>query len=176
MRKRFLEGTAETVIGLAILGLAGWTWRDASGRQQAAIGALAVAMLAARYLTYRARRATKAQAAAAILAEETAAAERATIAANRARALRARAATATEAVNAAIVEIVATQQALVRQAHPDDILVRMRAAEDAAYSSLDDIRRIADDDEDPAPTTSPPRAPLSVDHEVNRTFDGVSAR
>jgi hypothetical protein len=170
MRKRFLEYAAETVIGLAILALAGWTWRDASVRQQAAVGALVAAVIVARFMTYRARHATKARAAAAVLADESAAAERATIAAARARALRARAATATEAVNAAIVEIVATQQALVRQAHPDDILIRMRAAEDAAYSSLDDIRSIANDDPHPARPT-----PLRDDHEVSCAFDGVSA-
>ena len=40
------------------------------------------------------------------------------------------------AINATIVEIVAAQQAVVRAAHPDDILLRLTAAEDQAHTAL----------------------------------------
>jgi hypothetical protein len=39
-------------------------------------------------------------------------------------------------INATIVEIVAAQQAVVRAAHPDDILLRLTAAEDSAHTAL----------------------------------------
>jgi hypothetical protein len=39
-------------------------------------------------------------------------------------------------INATIVEIVAAQQAVVRAAHPDDILLRLTSAEDSAHAAL----------------------------------------
>jgi len=41
-----------------------------------------------------------------------------------------------------IVEAVAAQQALVRDAHPDDALMRMRAAEEHAHNATADLRRL----------------------------------
>jgi hypothetical protein len=41
-----------------------------------------------------------------------------------------------------IVETVAAQQALVRDAHPDDALLRMRAAEEHAHTVTADLRRL----------------------------------
>src|SRR5215475_7526021 len=41
-----------------------------------------------------------------------------------------------------IVEAVAAQQALVRDAHPDDALMRMRAAEEHAHDATADLRRL----------------------------------
>jgi len=42
-------------------------------------------------------------------------------------------------VQGVLVEIVASQQGLVRAAYPDDILTRLRAAEDAGQELLDDL-------------------------------------
>ncbi|HEY1488280.1 MAG TPA: hypothetical protein VGF84_19385, partial [Micromonosporaceae bacterium] len=42
-------------------------------------------------------------------------------------------------INATIVEIVAAQQAVVRAAHPDDVLLRLTAAEDRAHTTLQDL-------------------------------------
>jgi hypothetical protein len=39
-------------------------------------------------------------------------------------------------ITTTIVEVVAAQQALVRSAHPDDILIRLTAADDAAHAAL----------------------------------------
>jgi hypothetical protein len=63
-----------------------------------------------------------------------AAAETATLA--HTRALDALRESMTGAVNATIVEIVAAQQAVVRAAHPDDVLHRLTAAEDSAHAAL----------------------------------------
>ena len=43
---------------------------------------------------------------------------------------------------ALIVEAVAVQQALVRNAHPDDVLVRMRAVEEIARTASAQLRRL----------------------------------
>ncbi|HEY2794112.1 MAG TPA: hypothetical protein VGJ28_17235 [Micromonosporaceae bacterium] len=45
-------------------------------------------------------------------------------------------------LNGTIVEIVAAQQAVVRAAHPDDVLLRLTAAEDSAHSSLQGLSAI----------------------------------
>ena len=47
-----------------------------------------------------------------------------------------------EEINAAIVEIVAARQAVVRAAHPDDVLLRLTAAEDQAYAALQSVPEI----------------------------------
>jgi signal transduction histidine kinase len=44
-------------------------------------------------------------------------------------------------LNEVIVEAVAAQQAVVRAAHPDDVLMRLRRAEDGAHAALSDLRR-----------------------------------
>jgi hypothetical protein len=43
---------------------------------------------------------------------------------------------------ALIVEAVAVQQALVRDAHPEDVLVRMQAVEESARTASADLRRL----------------------------------
>jgi hypothetical protein len=43
---------------------------------------------------------------------------------------------------ALVVEAVAVQQALVRDAHPEDVLVRMRAVEESARTASADLRRL----------------------------------
>jgi hypothetical protein len=61
---------------------------------------------------------------------------------------------------ALIVEAVAVQQALVRDAHPEDVLVRMQAVEESARTASADLRRLLavaalldpDHAEDPAPS------------------------
>ena len=45
-------------------------------------------------------------------------------------------------LSALIVEAVAVQQALVRDAHPEDVLVRMRAVEESARTASADLRRL----------------------------------
>lgn len=45
-------------------------------------------------------------------------------------------------LNDVIVETVAAQQAIVREAHADDILLRLRRAEDGAHGALADLRRL----------------------------------
>lgn len=45
-------------------------------------------------------------------------------------------------LSALLVETVAAQQALVRDAHPEDSLLRMRAAEEHAYQASNDLRRL----------------------------------
>jgi hypothetical protein len=45
-------------------------------------------------------------------------------------------------LSALIVEAVAVQQALVRDAHPEDVLVRMRAVEENARTASADLRRL----------------------------------
>jgi hypothetical protein len=47
----------------------------------------------------------------------------------------------TAALNEVIVEAVAAQQAIVRSAHADDVLLRLRRAEDGAHAALADMRR-----------------------------------
>ncbi len=58
-------------------------------------------------------------------------------------------------LTAMIVEAVAVQQALVRDAHPEDVLVRMQAVEESARTASADLRRLlsvaALIDTDPAP-------------------------
>jgi hypothetical protein len=138
----------EAIVALAVLAFAGYELRDDSVPRQIAAAALVAVLIVVRIRAAFVTRSARARVTASLAADEADAAERATIAAERARMLRARAATATDAVNAAIVEIVAAEQAVVRQAHPDDVLMRMRGAEDGAYAALDDIRRIADDEDD----------------------------
>jgi hypothetical protein len=41
-----------------------------------------------------------------------------------------------------VVEAVAVQQALVRDAHPEDVLVRMQAVEESARAASADLRRL----------------------------------
>jgi hypothetical protein len=61
---------------------------------------------------------------------------------------------------ALVVEAVAVQQALVRDAHPEDVLVRMQAVEESARTASADLRRLLavaalldpDHAEDPAPS------------------------
>ena len=43
---------------------------------------------------------------------------------------------------ALVVEAVAVQQALVRDAHPEDVLVRMQAVEESARTASADLRRL----------------------------------
>ena len=50
--------------------------------------------------------------------------------------------TVTAGLNSVIVESVAAQQALVREAHPDDVIVRMQAAEEHAHTAAADLRRL----------------------------------
>jgi signal transduction histidine kinase len=59
-------------------------------------------------------------------------------------------------LSAVIVETVAAQQALVRDAHPDDALLRMRAAEEHAHTATADLRRLlaATAVAEPAPAAS----------------------
>ena len=45
-------------------------------------------------------------------------------------------------LSALIVEAVAVQQALVRDAHPEDVLVRMQAVEESARTASADLRRL----------------------------------
>ena len=45
-------------------------------------------------------------------------------------------------LTALIVEAVAVQQALVRDAHPEDVLVRMQAVEESARTASGDLRRL----------------------------------
>jgi hypothetical protein len=45
-------------------------------------------------------------------------------------------------LNDVIVETVAAQQAIVREAHADDVLLRLRRAEDGAHAALADLRRL----------------------------------
>jgi hypothetical protein len=45
-------------------------------------------------------------------------------------------------LTALIVEAVAVQQALVRDAHPEDVLVRMQAVEESARTASADLRRL----------------------------------
>lgn len=45
-------------------------------------------------------------------------------------------------LNDVIVETVAAQQGIVRAAHSDDILLRLRRAEDGAHGALADLRRL----------------------------------
>ena len=45
-------------------------------------------------------------------------------------------------VNAIIVEVVAVGQGVVRAAHPDDVLLRVNAADDAAHALLDRVQAI----------------------------------
>src|SRR5215831_7507949 len=47
----------------------------------------------------------------------------------------------TAELNEVIVESVAAQQAVVRAAHPDDVLLRLRRAEEGAHAALGDLRR-----------------------------------
>jgi hypothetical protein len=60
-----------------------------------------------------------------------------------------------------IVEAVAVQQALVRDAHPEDILVRMQAVEESARTASADLRRLLsvaaliDPDHAAEPATTP---------------------
>jgi len=62
---------------------------------------------------------------------------------------------------ALIVEAVAVQQALVRDAHPEDVLVRMQAVEESARTASADLRRLLsvaaliDPDHAGQPATSP---------------------
>jgi hypothetical protein len=42
-------------------------------------------------------------------------------------------------INEAIVHTIGAQQALVRGAHPDDVLQRLQAAEDSAREALSDL-------------------------------------
>lgn len=45
-------------------------------------------------------------------------------------------------LNATIVEVVAARQAVVRQAHPDDVMLRLTAAEDNAYEAITALDRL----------------------------------
>lgn len=56
------------------------------------------------------------------------------------------------AINDAIVHTVGARQALVRGAHPDDVLSRLQAAEDSAREALSDLEQLT------AVITAPPEA------------------
>jgi hypothetical protein len=45
-------------------------------------------------------------------------------------------------INEAIVHTIGAQQALVRGAHPDDVLQRLQAAEDSAREALSDLEEL----------------------------------
>jgi hypothetical protein len=45
-------------------------------------------------------------------------------------------------INEAIVHTIGAQQALVRGAHPDDVLQRLQAAEDSAREALSDLAQL----------------------------------
>ncbi|HKD98418.1 MAG TPA: histidine kinase [Micromonosporaceae bacterium] len=48
----------------------------------------------------------------------------------------------TAGLNEVIVETVAAQQAVVRAAHADDVLLRLRNAEEGAHTAMADLRRL----------------------------------
>lgn len=86
-------------------------------------------------------RAANAAAQAAIARATQAAAKAKAVAAESTRVARERYAAIDAGFQAAIVEVVASQQALVRGAYPDDILSRMRSAEDAIHQTLVALER-----------------------------------
>lgn len=64
------------------------------------------------------------------------------LAARRQAVARALAETVEANLAALVVEAVAVQQALVRDAHPEDVLVRMQAVEESARTASADLRRL----------------------------------
>jgi hypothetical protein len=125
---------AIVVGGLVGAGGAGLALQFVSGYvTAAAVAAVAlVAWLASVIVGRRAR----ARAAAAAETARVAAAESAAAAKAEAQA---RFDAITDKVQGVLVEIVASQQGLVRAAYPDDIMARLRAAEDAGLELLDDL-------------------------------------
>jgi acyl-CoA reductase-like NAD-dependent aldehyde dehydrogenase len=153
MRERFRVTAAEALVCLVVIVLQTELWltrrpgatTEITGLTVGCALLLVVGIAVARLGT---RRAHAAQALADAATEE----ERAVDAAQRARVLRERHDAMAEAVNSVIVEIVAAQQAVVRSAYPDDILTRLRAAEDHAHGSLEELAKL-DTPEDPHEVT-----------------------
>jgi hypothetical protein len=149
MRERFRTGVADTVLCLIVVALLVEFWVTRSSGSpstvelaafSSACGVALVVMLVAR-MAARHARATQAERDR-VAAEAREAAFAAEVEA-RAEAVRAAHVAVKGAVNEIIVEIVAAQQAIVRTAYPDDILVRLHAAEDNAHGSLDVIEQAA---------------------------------
>lgn len=148
MRERFRTATADALLCLMVIALQAelWLTRSAgSSRTTVELTAFsavcAIALIAMVWARAGARRARVIAANADRAREAAHIAELASLGA----VVRAKHAAVADSVNEAIVEIVAAQQAIVRAAYPDDILVRLRAAEDNAHTSMEDLRRIGDE-------------------------------
>ena len=143
MRERLRTGVADALLCLIVVALVVelWITRSSGSRSTVELAAFSGACAVVLLVMLLARMAARHARAAAARADRVAAAAReaafeAQVAA-RAESVRAAHVSVQDAVNEIIVEIVAAQQAIVREAYPDDILLRLRAAEDNAHASLE---------------------------------------